>query len=417
MKNVAALQKNQFYTEERSSGKGYALFISVLPIFMMYKVPVAGIGVSTAMIILSFFYAAAVILYDILRNNCKMRIAKIGIPFVIYLLYVVFKSVGDTVNMIQTLLIIIHISAFSTGAVNAACLKRNIILIAVLAALLTMLQSILHYVFGVHLPCIAPNLCLDSLQYYRSFILTGYQEMSSLYRPSAFFLEPSHLTQYSFVALLLCLFHGKKQYPAAICISMGMVATTSGMGIMLAGGVWFLFIWDMIRKSEVSGRMAKIVACLLGMVTAFCILYQFEFFRSALQRIFSPVQYSQNNYNAIWGRTLYWDTYISPMSGKELLFGFGYNRLPDIYFTGLMELIYCSGILGIVLYYFAMLKTAIFYRGISRIVASILCGLMLVANSTSIIWMTYYIGILVVFGLEKYMDQTKEETALGQEMA
>lgn len=415
MRNVSAIQKDQIFSDRHNSGKGYALFISVLPVLMMYKVPVAGIGVSTTMIIVSFFYAAAVIFYDILRNQWKLRIAKIVIPFVLYLLYVVIKSAGDAVNMIQTMLIIIHIVAFSTGAVNAECLKRNIILIAVLAAFLTMFQTALHYLFGVHLPGILPDFCLDSLQYYRSFILTGYQEMSSLYRPSAFFLEPSHLTQYSFVALLLCLFHGRKQYAAAICISLGMVATTSGMGIMLAGGIWFLFIWDMIRKSEVSGRMIKIVGCLLGTITVMCILYQFEFFRSALQRVFSPVQYSQKNYNAIWGRTLYWSTYISPMGGKDLIFGFGYIHLPDIYFTGLMEVIYCSGIIGVILYYFAMIKTAICYQGISRLVAAILCGLMLVANSTSIIWMTYYIGIMVVFGLERYLGQKEEEADFLQE--
>ena len=401
MKHGSAIQNVHPISNEHTSGKGYALFISVLPIFMMYQVPLAGIGVSTAMIIISFFYAAAVIFQDILKNHWKMRIAKIVIPFVLYLLYVVIKSAGDTVNMIQTLLIIIHITAFSTGAVNTQCLKKNIILIAVLAAILTMFQTLLHYLLGVHLPCIAPNLCLDSLQYYRSFILTGYQEMSQLYRPSAFFLEPSHLTQYCFVALFLCLFHGKQQYAPAICISLGMVATTSGMGIMLTGGIWFLYIWNMVRKSEVSRKMVKMIGCLLGILVAIGILYQFSFFRSALQRIFSPVQYSQNNYNAIWGRTLHWNTYISPMRGKDLLFGFGYLKLPDIYFTGLMELIYCSGLLGILLYYFAMIKTAICYKGIARLVATSLCGLMFIANSTSIIWMTYYIGILVVFGLEQ----------------
>ncbi len=406
MNNHFAFDQNN----KRQGGKGYAIFISVLPIFMMYQVPLAGIGVSTTMIIISFFYAASVIFYDILRNNWKLRIAKLVIPFVIYLFYVVIKSAGDTVTLIQTMLIIVHIIAFSTGAVDGDCLKKCIIAIALLAAVLTIIQTALHYVFGVHLPCIAPNLCLDSLQYYRSFILTGYQEMSSLYRPSAFFLEPSHLTQYSFVALLLCLFHKNRQYPQAVCISLGMVATTSGMGIMLTGGIWFLFLWDMMQKSSASGRMMKIAVFLLAMITAFSILYQFSFFRSSLDRIFSPVQYSQKNYNAIWGRTLYWDAYIAPMGGRDLLFGYGYIHLPDVYFTGLMELIYCSGVLGIFLYYFAMIKTALRCSGIARLVAGLLCGLMLVANSTSIIWMTYYIGILIVFGLETYGKSSRSQS-------
>lgn len=131
----------------------------------------------------------------------------------------------------------------------------------------------------------------------------------------------------------------------------------------------------------------------LALTAVFLFLCQFAFFRSALERIFSPVQYSQDSYNAIWGRTLYWDAYIAPMSGSQLLFGFGYAQLPEEYFTGLMELIYCSGLLGVVLYYFAMLTTALRCKGVPRITSVLLCGLMLVANTTSLISMTYYIGI------------------------
>ena len=150
MSAVSKIHKEKLITEH-TSGKGYALFIAVLPILMMYKVPAIGIGVSTTMIIVSFFYAASVIFNDILLNNGRFRIAKIVIPFVIYLLYVVIKSIGDTVNMIQTMLIIVHIVAFSMGAVNTECLKKYIIAISAAAAILTMIQTILHYVFGVHL--------------------------------------------------------------------------------------------------------------------------------------------------------------------------------------------------------------------------------------------------------------------------
>ena len=145
MINTVRLLRKERIRDEHRGGKGYALFIAILPILMMYKVPFVGIGVSTAMIIISFFYAEAVLFYDLLANKGKLRIAKIVVPFVIYLLYVVVKSMGDTVNVIQTLLIIIHILAFSTGAVNIAYLKKYIIGIAVLAAVLTMLQTLLHY--------------------------------------------------------------------------------------------------------------------------------------------------------------------------------------------------------------------------------------------------------------------------------
>ena len=36
---------------EKIPGRGYALFIALLPVLMMYQVPAVGIGVSTAMIL------------------------------------------------------------------------------------------------------------------------------------------------------------------------------------------------------------------------------------------------------------------------------------------------------------------------------------------------------------------------------
>ena len=407
MTNAAAARTGTKLTIEK--GKGYALFIALLPVLMMYKVPVVGIGVSTALIIALSFYSAAVIFSDILRNGGRLRVSKLVLPFVIYLLYVVARSTGETVNMIQTLLIIVHILAFSLGAVNAAFLKKCTVTVAVAASGLTLLQTAFYYTFNIHLPCIAPDLCLDSLWYYRDSILTGFQETGNLYRPSAFFLEPSHLTQYAFVALLLCLFHGKRNIPAAICISAGMIATTSGMGILLTAGIWFLFLLESVRRSNLSGKLMKLSLFVLGSVLVFLMMMQFGFFRSAILRIFSPIEYSQDSYNAIWGRTLYWNKYISPMQGSQLLFGLGYVNLPEEYFTGLMEMLYCSGILGVVLYYFAMLSVAVRCRGIPRMISLLLCGMMIMANFTSIISMTYYIGVLLTFAV----PQEEENAAPG----
>ena len=319
MTNAAAARTGTKLTIEK--GKGYALFIALLPVLMMYKVPVVGIGVSTALIIALSFYSAAVIFSDILRNGGRLRVSKLVLPFVIYLLYVVARSTGETVNMIQTLLIIVHILAFSLGAVNAAFLKKCTVTVAVAASGLTLLQTAFYYTFNIHLPCIAPDLCLDSLWYYRDSILTGFQETGNLYRPSAFFLEPSHLTQYAFVALLLCLFHGRRNIPAAICISAGMIATTSGMGILLTAGIWFLFLLESVRRSNLSGKLVKLSLFVLGSVLVFLVMMQFGFFRSAILRIFSPIEYSQDSYNAIWGRTLYWNKYISPMQGVSFSSG------------------------------------------------------------------------------------------------
>lgn len=108
------------------------------------------------MIIAGSFYAATVIFQNLLEHQGKFCIAKILVPFILYLLYVMAKSAGDTVNMIQTLLIIVHIIAFSTGAVSPEHLKKYIVAISVLACTLTIMQSVFHYTLGCIFPASPP---------------------------------------------------------------------------------------------------------------------------------------------------------------------------------------------------------------------------------------------------------------------
>ncbi len=409
MNNAIEMKNNRIILIEKAPGKGYALFIALLPILMMYRVPMVGIGVSTTMLIIGFFYAASVIFRNLQGNGWKLRIEKLIVPFICYLLYTAIRSTEDMINVIQTLLIIVHILAFSTGAVNAKYLKKYIVFISTLASSLVILQSLLYYSAGVHLPCIAPSLCLDYLSYYRDWILTGVRDIEHMYRPSAFFLEPSHFTQYSFVALLLSLLHEKVQMKTAIWISIGILLTTSGMGIILVACIWGWFLFRIIRGSSFTKKIIRSIVFSVSLGMIFWVLYQIPFFQSALSRVFSPIAYSAESYNAIWGRTLYWNTYISPLQGRGLLFGLGYVNQPEEYFTGLMELIYCAGILGAVLYYFAMFTTICKTTGISRTIAVFICGLTVLANLTSLIDMTYYIGIIVSFAFEGITSNGAEE--------
>lgn len=400
MESVFEAQCNDLALTEIPSGKGYALFIAVLPVFMMYKVPVIGLGVSTTMIIIGFFYAALIIFKDFQEHGWLLRIAKITIPFLVYLVYATQRSIGDMTNAIQIILVAFHLIAIATGAVNAAYLKRCIVWISVFAASLVMLQTVLYYALGVHLPCIISSLCLDNLSSYGEWISTGVRSIDNMYRPSAFFLEPSHFSQYTFVALIMLLFCEEPKIKTAGWISLGIVATTSGMGMGLVAGIWICYLFRGLRSLPFFQKVIRFILFFAAAIIIIMILYQIPFFQSALSRVFSPIAHSKKNYNAIWGRTLYWETYISPLNGKELIFGLGYKELPAQYFTGLMELIYCSGIVGVVFFYIMFLTAAVRATGISRMIALIICGLIPIANLTSFINMTYYIGVVVCFYLE-----------------
>ena len=381
---------------ESVPSKGYALFIALLPVLMMYKVPVIGMGVSTVMIIIGFFYAALVIFRDFLKNEKKLRIAKMVLPFIMYLIYTTIRSAGNLTNVLQTILLIFHIFAISTGAVNVKYLKKYFLFIATMAALLVTVQTLLYYAFNFHLPGIIPNLCLDNLDYYHQWILTGYPEIESMYRPSAFFLEPSHFAHYCVVAISFCLLEGKPQIIRALCLSLGVIMTTSGMGIAVVIFIWLWYALKKIRNQDLTHKAINIVGLCIVVVLILVILIQFPFFQRLLSRVLSPVKYSKDSYNAIWGRTLYWDTYITPLNGRDLLVGVGYGSLPkDDYFTGLMEMLYCTGVVGACLFYVSLLPFLFSKNFFSICVAISIGGLMILANLNGTITLIYLYGTMV----------------------
>lgn len=369
--------------------KGYALFLALLPMIMMYRVPVIGLGVSTTLIAIGMIYAFAVI-----ARMHKFIQWKVVSPFLIYLLYVMTKS-----TLVYTLIYIaigFHIIALSTGALDVKALKRYVEKIAMLAAIGTIVQMMIHIILGVHLPMIISSLCLSDLDYYSKAIATGVSRHSTMYRPSAFFLEPAHLTMYCIVALNTYLFQEKPDYKKAIIVSAGILTTTSGMGIVLTAITWVIF--PLLYGNGVDfTKIKRIVGMTLFLFASFAILHRTPFFQSSLARIAGPVEYSSTQYNAIWGRTANWKVYIDPLSGNELRFGKGISAIPaGVYFTGLMTIVYSYGIVGTVLLYASLLWLIFRCKNMPYKLVTVIYGVMLsMADLAGLINIMFYVGSAV----------------------
>lgn len=119
---------------------------------------------------------------------------------------------------------------------------------------------------------------------------------------------------------------------------------------------------------------------------------RFGFFSNAIQRIFGEV----DGYNAIWGRTLFWNSTIGQMSGDNLIWRYGSSMLPSNYMTGLMEVIYFYGYVGLVLLGFALLCAGIQNRKNRMSVG--LCfayeGLIVIANLFRFISLTLWLSVI-----------------------
>ena len=362
------------------------MVIALLPVLMCYKIPVVEYGTSTVLIAILMIPA---MIYSLNSSGYDKKLLKIIFPFFIYVTYVLTKS--SSINILLQISIVVHFVAIINGMVIVDKLKSYIIRITILASIIVLAQTVVHYAIGYHIPCIYFPGILDTLkEQYFSGIYTGVSRWGGMYRPCAFFLEPAHMAQYSFVGLLLALFSDDVPMKKKIVISVGILATSSGIGILCTSLCWIL--WAYITKVDGS-FLDKLVNfskyAILGTIVYYMLL-QIPYFKNAVNRFTVK---EDGEYNAVDGRLFFWDRYIGDASTSQLLWGFGYDALPDSFFTGMMTVLYAYGYVGIILFYASLLILLFGLKGISRYIILIYIGLTFSSDVVGFIWIIYLLGV------------------------
>lgn len=368
----------------------YTLMLSILPVIMMYKVPFVGMGVSTILIMVSMIYALYVALANI--NNVKVNML---LPIYLYFLYVMTKSSLQNVEL--SIAILLHLSAISTGIVNVPYLRKTIETVAIMATIGVIAQQIFHLFIGKHIPLVAPLYLLDSLSSYTTALLTGITK-EGLYRPCSFFLEPSHFSAYCIIALGSSLYHEIPMYKKAIFITIGMLLTTSGIGLVLSAVVWGWWYMTEYKTFSLHKIVIRVSLLLSICFILYMILDNISYFHVVFSRIIGN---SGTDYNAIDGRLFWWDTYFGDKAFTDFLWGYGEENLPDEYFTGFMKQIYAYGITGFVLFVLYVLVFILKSKKFPNLSMCIYFGLLFVSNHTGFISMIFYLGVLLALYLEQ----------------
>lgn len=369
---------------KRVDSKIYAFIVAILPCIMMYKVPLLEKGASTIIVL-----ACAILLLPTF-GQIDFTNAKILLPILFYIIFVICRSAGNWIEIILQISVFVHLYAICSNKMNVASCKRYIKNISLIASICVIIQYVVYIIFHFHIQMIAYDLCLDELTYYRNKLIT-----SLMYRPSAFFLEPSHMAQYLMLGLGLCLLDRQKEYKKAFIISFGMLATTSGMGLVMLICIWGWYYFSQIFYKKTN----KIKILLVGAVIAFIIIsiaISIPSIQRILARIFGTFGDESSDYNAIHGRLFWWNRYISGLNGSDLLLGKGSAAIPDDYFTGFMEILYAYGIVGVFLYYNMLLY--IFHKSnniFSSCIIVLIGGLMFFANLTGFIHCIIDLGIII----------------------
>ena len=344
------------------------------------------------------------------------------------ILFQVFRVVAHGTTLMEVahgVVLCGYFTAIALGGINLKYVARWSYLVAMVACLCIILQSLCYYLFGFHLQMVVTEWLLEESSHWIRLAETGLIDVtgkvSLFYRPSAFFLEPSHMFLYFTPHLCLLLLtpdmNQVKGVSAAV-LSLALILSTSGMGIALILAVWLLHLGfggdekNVLRPSHLL-RWRSIRRCLGFLMVFGLIAVILPFLRYGILRIFMS-QEAVNNLiggdylgllgldaegsTAISGRTQQAISLIvNKMQGLQYLIGVS-DSVDDITFNlpGFFATIYKYGFLGMVLSYVFYLCCAVFAKGAYRWMAIIILGIsFFTAHTHGTFYMIFYIMLLM----------------------
>ena len=216
--------------------------------------------------------------------------------------------------------------------------------LCMLATIFMFAQISLHYILGYNLPGYISAFCYSETYISRAELLSETFSLQG-YRPTSLFSEPAHYSSYVILGIVASLFYGKerKDFNRALLLTIGILFSTSGQGIVYALIIWL--IWLLPRRE--SSDLKQVLARLFFLAIGIWLLY--SFFNSAtgtfiLERILG----NKHQGNAIEGRSL---PYLNLINGNipfgVKLFGYGYGNVNlGIFYSSWAFNIWCLGIIG-----------------------------------------------------------------------
>ncbi len=390
---------------DSSLDKLCALLIAVSPLLQHYKGLYENAGFT------ALFFAFPILSLRFLTRSGRGYNAKTLSAIFPLILFELYTAVDHTISVSRLLYVVFMIWVFlciACGCVNTVFFLKYAVNVVSLAVVLLFVQYISHYIFHHTL-----NLRPFNLLVSQDVIWVRHLNSSSagrLYRPAAFFLEPSHLFLYSFPLLCILLLSPgmtKWRRNKAIIITTAMVMSTSGFSIVACIGLWSLYF--LIYKKGAadkhidyrkifSGRNVLIVIIII------CVLslayFYIPLFRRSVNRIFTDTEGT----NAISGRVRLALNYITGISGRAVLFGAAnVSGTLEFNLAGFFATYIRWGIIGVALTYWFygqglfLLKKKYFWMSAIIIVISFFT-----AHTHGTFYMMYY----VVFLMNGYYEKS-----------
>lgn len=326
--------------------KFYMLILALLPVFSQYRVGPLDLDV---VLMLAMFMVY-------IFTTSVISITSVGKPIVLLIVYMIFFT---SINMLagtpyspktdivlrtgRYCLYLFVVFCLGNNHVNYEDMMRLYSVVARAAAIYIILQTIFYYGAGIMLPHkIGGSSVNDNL--------------SDVGRLRSFYSEPAELG-YNLTPFIACSLFGapykkdsnKGNYLDALLVSIGIVLSTSGQGILCIGLIWALWLLSRFFKKGIKTRDFLLM---LAAVIAVVILYTTGILEYALGRAEDTGEGSAINARSSGYVTL---SLLSPL---QKLFGAGFGNYVvenifdlEVYYqfvnySSLAEFLFTFGIIG-----------------------------------------------------------------------
>ena len=334
----------------------------------------------------------------------------------LYLLYCMANHGIGISEVIVTALFLIYVLAANNGVFDEKLIWKSVVVISCIATVGILLQTVYYYLLGTRLFLCPTNLMEKSI-WMQYGVETSDQVLSSaLYRPASFFLEPSMFAQYVVLGVMyLRLSEAKdiKSFGIAVFLSVGVIASTSGIGIASLIVVWLLSYWTEIVENK---KLLKGLFGILAFVIVFFIAYLVsDSLRESVLRVVGLGETS--NYNAFSGRTNGIKFMFETLRGKpELWYGTGEYIVRWYtwgFLGGIFRTIYEYGMIGAILFVFVFLSLGLKMKSWHRWIAFYMLALSLVTG-TSMQGMFFYYILICAKSRYNYRNNPKKQIVAMQ---
>lgn len=341
--------------------------IIMFPILSVYSTSINSLSVADFLLILCL----PIMTIKYIRGGYKL--VKRIIPISIFLYYIVFTMLiqilfSTNVSIISTIRFCIYIYALIIGRsifdINYALKLLKITTITI--SIYVIIQFLFFKVFNTTLPWRVPGLRVMD----ESFILkeSGIYYYK-FYRPTGIFLEPTHLVQYLFVYLIYGLFRIEKYKKLDWIINMliGIAIVLSGSSLGMIALLIILIIWC-IYKVDVKKTKWKSLLLIISSFLILIIIIPIIIKLPYIEKIFTRVIGENGLNGAAMGYRFNSLSILFQENITTLFRMIGYGRGTNtVYFTAIPYLIYCNGILGVLIYLWINVNGIIYIKGYKKI--------------------------------------------------